>query len=89
MQGNHKIETGLIVRKETVFSKMKRIWNILLYKEEANFFQKVEKYMLKNRKPKGEIIIPQEIQKEKIQNKHYQEKEGEIKKMKLQENKKT
>lgn len=89
MQGNHKIETGLIVRKETVFSKMKRIWNILLYKEEANFFQKVEKYMLKNRKPKGEIIIPQEIQKEKIQNKHYQEKEGEIKNMELKENKKT
>ena len=88
MQGNHKIETGLIVRKETVFSKMKRIWNILLYKEEANFFQKIEKYMLKNRKTKGKIIIPQEIQKEKIQNEQYQEKEGKIEIMELQENKK-
>ena len=83
MQGNHKIETGLIVRKETVFSKMKRIWNILLYKEEANFFQKIEKYMLKNRKPKGKIIIPQEIQ-----NEQYQEKKGEFEIMELQENKK-
>ena len=87
MQVNHKIETGLIVRKETVFSKMKRIWNILLYKEEANFFQKIEKYMLKNRKPKGKIIIPQEIQKEKIQNN--QKEEGEIKHMESQETKKT
>ena len=86
MQGKQKIETGLIVRKETVFSKMKRIWNILLYKEEANFFQKIEKYMLKNRKPKGKIIIPQEIQKEKIQN---QKNEGEIKHMELQEIQKT
>lgn len=86
MQGKQKIETGLIVRKETVFSKMKRIWNILLYKEEANFFQKIEKYMLKNRKPKGKIIIPQEIQKEKIQN---QKNEGEIKYMELQEIQKT
>lgn len=74
IQGDHKIETGLIVRKETVFSKMKRLWNILLYKEEANFFQKIEKYVLKNNKPKGKIIIPQEIQKIKIQDENTNEK---------------
>lgn len=74
IQGDHKIETGLIVRKETVFSKMKRLWNILLYKEEANFFQKIEKYVLKNNKPKGKIIIPQEIKKIKIQDENTNEK---------------
>lgn len=60
IQTDKKIETGLIIRKETIFAKVKRIWNILLYKEERNFFQKIEKYLIKNKAPKN-IIIPQAI----------------------------
>lgn len=62
LQTDQKIETGLIVRKETIFAKAKRLWNILLYKEERNFFQKIEKYIIKN-KPKEKVIIPQAITK--------------------------
>ncbi len=63
MEINQKMEMGLIVRDKNIFSRMKRFWNIVCYKEELNFLQKIEKYVLKN-KPKGKIIIPETINKE-------------------------
>ncbi len=63
---NKKVEEGLIIRKNNIFSKFKRLWNIIFFKEEANFFQKFEKYVIKNRKIKKEIIVPQNMNLKKI-----------------------
>lgn len=63
LKTNKRVETGLIIRKETVFSKMQRIWNTIFFKEEISILQKIEKYLLKSNKPNGKIIIPKEINK--------------------------
>ena len=63
MQTNQKIEMGLIIREDNIFSKIKRFWNIVLYKEEISFIEKIQKYVINN-KPKGKIIIPKIIEKE-------------------------
>ncbi len=61
MQAGKKIETGLIIRKENVFSKIQRIWDTIFFKEEISILKKIEKYLIKPQKQMKNIIIPKQI----------------------------
>ena len=61
MQTSKKIETGLIIRKDNIFSKMQRIWNTIFFKEEICMLKKIEKYLLKPQRQIKNIIIPKNI----------------------------
>ena len=61
LQVNKKVETGLIIRKDTVFSKMQRIWNTIFFKEEISMLKKIEKYLLRPQKQMKNVIIPKQI----------------------------
>ncbi len=61
IQTNKIIETGLIIRKDTLFSKVQRIWNTIFFKEEISIKKKIEKYLIKPQKQIKNIIIPQNI----------------------------
>ena len=58
------METGLIVRKETKFDKIRKILNRIFFKEE--YFLEEELKSLLNRRSinTSKIIIPKEIEKE-------------------------
>lgn len=58
MQTSKKVETGLIIRKDTIFSKMQRIWNTIFFKEELSMLKKIDKYLIKPQKRIKNIIIP-------------------------------
>lgn len=63
LQTNKKVETGLILRKDTMLSKVQRFLNTILYKEEISILQKIEKYLIKTHRPIGNVVIPKEIHK--------------------------
>ena len=65
MQTNKKIETGLIVRKDNIFSKMQRIWNTIFFKEEISMLKKIEKYLIKPQKKIKNVIIPKGLDSSK------------------------
>ena len=65
MQVNEKIETGLIIRKDNVFSKIQRIWDTIFFKEEISILKKIEKYLIKPQKQMKNIIIPKQMKIDK------------------------
>lgn len=58
-----KLETGLIVRKEDVFSKIRRRLFSLFYYKEASLLKKIEELEKPRNIVNGQIIIPKEIKK--------------------------
>lgn len=60
------IETGLIIRKETKFDKIRDALLNLFFHEEYEMMQKLEELLKVNRIDSSKIVIPKEI---KLKNK--------------------
>ncbi len=60
------IETSLIIRKETVFDKIRQSLLKRFYKNEYNLIKRVDNLMTPKRMKIKDVIIPQEIGKEKL-----------------------
>lgn len=58
-----KIETGLIVVKDDIFSKIKRNIFVLLFNKEAQLLDMLADIERPRNKINGNIIIPKEIKK--------------------------
>ncbi len=56
------METRLIIRKETLYDKIRRSLLIFIYQRDYNMMQRLDK-LLKAKRPIEKIIIPQEIGK--------------------------
>ena len=57
------METGLIVRKETKFDKIRKILNRIFFKEEYFLEEKLEELLQKRSVNTSKIVIPKEIGK--------------------------
>ncbi len=60
---SRKIETGLIVIKEDVFTKIKKNIFAILFKEETRLLNMLEEIQRPRNKIEGKIIIPKEIKR--------------------------
>lgn len=60
---SRKIETGLIVIKEDVFTKIKKNIFAILFKEETRLLDMLEEIQRPRNKIEGKIIIPKEIKR--------------------------
>lgn len=56
-----KIENGLIVVKEDLFTKIRRNLFVIFFKEEAEIYEKIRKLEQPRNRINGKIIIPKEI----------------------------
>lgn len=56
-----KIQTGLIVVKEDLFTKIRRNLFAIFFKEEAEIYEKIRKLEQPRNSIIGKIIIPKEI----------------------------
>ena len=60
------METGLVIRKETKFDKIRKLLNRVFFKEEYFLEVELEGLLQKRSINTSKIVIPQEIGKKKI-----------------------
>ena len=60
------METGLIIKKETKFDKIRKLLNRMFFKEEYFLEVELEGLLQKRSINTSKIVIPQEIGKKKI-----------------------
>ena len=60
------METGLVIRKETKFDKIRNLLNRMFFKEEYFLEVELEGLLQKRSINTSKIVIPQEIGKKKI-----------------------
>ncbi len=60
------METGLVIRKETKFDKIRKLLNRMFFKEEYFLEVELEGLLQKRSINTSKIVIPQEIGKKKI-----------------------
>ena len=60
------METGLVIRKETKFDKIRKLLNGMFFKEEYFLEVELEGLLQKRSINTSKIVIPQEIGKKKI-----------------------
>lgn len=58
------LETSLIIRKETLYDKIRKSLSILIYQKDYKMIQRLDKLLMPKRpKQNSKIIIPQEMGK--------------------------
>ncbi len=56
------IETSLIIRRETIFDKIRKSLFMLIYQEDYQMIQRLDELIMPKRpKQNSKIVIPQEI----------------------------
>lgn len=60
----NRIETGLIVRKETIYDKMRKHLLYLVYGKDYPIIQRLDALMKPKRPKQNTIIIPKEMRKD-------------------------
>ena len=60
------METGLVIRKETKFDKIRKLLNRMFFKEEYFLEEELKGLLQKRSVNTSKIVIPQEIGKKKI-----------------------
>ena len=60
------METGLVIRKETKFDKIRKLLNRMFFKEEYFLEEELKGLLQKRSINTSKIVIPQEIGKKKI-----------------------
>ena len=63
-----KLETGLIIRKETKFDKIRKILTRIFFKEEYFLEMQLEELLQRKSVNISKIVIPKEIGKNKWKN---------------------
>ncbi len=59
------LETGLIIKKETVFDKIRKNLFVFIYQKDYQMIQKLEDLIKPKRpKPNSQIIVPKEMGKD-------------------------
>lgn len=58
-----QIETSLVIRKESIYAKIRRNLYILMYGKDYEMIQTLEE-RIKPKRPNGKIIIPKEMGKD-------------------------
>lgn len=61
-----QMETGLMIRKDTILAKIKRGFFTLLFYKERKMLQMFQKLETPKAQTKEKIIIPKDMEKEKI-----------------------
>lgn len=61
----NKLENGLIVSKNNFYTKLKRFFFTILFHKESKMLDKFEKIQ-KSHKPTKKVIIPEDIEKNRI-----------------------
>lgn len=62
------LETGLIIRKETKFDKIRKLLMQIFFSEEYFFEEQLEELLKIKRVDPKKIVIPKEIRREKWKN---------------------
>ena len=62
------LETGLIIRKETKFDKIRKLLMQIFFSEEYFFEEQLEELLKVKRVDPKKIVIPKEIRREKWKN---------------------